>query len=234
MLANRVPLYRDADLLALDKPSGVSLFADRSGADNLWDQLKVQLSSEGIRPLSVHRIDKGTSGVLLVALNRDTQRELNRAFNHGAVSKYYLARVSGDLALTRTGVIDLPLRRGRKNRYRVAGARDAIHRDADRWSLRGDPEPGFRSLTRLRRLAAAGSDTLVALAPRTGRTHQLRVHLAWIGHPIRGDHLYGRPDTPDQRWPRLALHCHRLAFRIGATPYALTARVPEGFTAASD
>lgn len=231
-------LYRNDDFLALSKPSGVSLFADRSGDANLWDALKEQLAQHQQTPLSVHRLDKGTSGVLLVALTRAAQRELNRTFNPdvaaGTIRKYYIARICGDLNLAGTGDIDLPLRKGRKSRYRVAGLREAIDREADTWRLGGDPEPGYRSRTRVRGLASIGPDTLLVLAPTTGRTHQLRVHLAWIGHPIRGDHLYGRPDSDSQRWPRLALHCHRLVFELAGVSYSIVAPLPDSFRSAAD
>jgi tRNA pseudouridine32 synthase/23S rRNA pseudouridine746 synthase len=231
-------LFRNDDFLALDKPSGVALFADRTGDANLWDELKEQLAHEQLTPRSVHRLDKGTSGILLVALTRDAQRELNRAFNpgsiRGSIRKFYVARVMGGLDLAGTGTIDLPLRKGRKSRYRVAGLREAIHRENDTWRLCGVAEPGYESHTRVRRLRSMGADTLLALAPKTGRTHQLRVHLSWIGHPIRGDQLYGRPDTDAQRWPRLALHCHRMVFEVAHTRYSIVAPLPESFTHASD
>jgi 23S rRNA-/tRNA-specific pseudouridylate synthase len=231
-------LFRNDDFLALDKPSGVSLFADRAGDANLWDELKDQLAQEQQTPRSVHRLDKGTSGVLLVALTRSTQGELNRAFNPGtdgrSIRKFYLARATGDFDLSGTGDIDLPLRKGRKSRYRIAGPREAIHREGDAWCLRGAAEAGYQSHTRVRRLSSMGADTLLVLAPKTGRTHQLRVHLAWIGHPIRGDQLYGRPDADSQRWPRLALHCHRVVFEFAQTRYSIVAPVPESFRNASD
>jgi RluA family pseudouridine synthase len=231
-------LFRNDEFLALNKPSGVSLFADRSGEPNLWDALKEQLAQDQQVPRSVHRLDKGTSGVLLVAFTRSAQRELNRALNPAiaaaTVRKFYLARASGDLHLDGTGEVDLPLRKGRKSRYRVAGPREAIHREADIWRLGGAAEPGYESQTRLRRLNSIGADTLLVLAPKTGRTHQLRVHLSWIGHPIRGDHLYGRPDSDAQRWPRLALHCHRMVFEVAQTRYSIVAPIPENFRNGSD
>ncbi|HET6473983.1 MAG TPA: RNA pseudouridine synthase [Pseudomonadales bacterium] len=205
-----VILYRSAELLAIDKPSGISLLADRSGAACLWDEMREYLRADGLEPLSVHRIDKGTSGVLLVALTRETQSRLTQAFARRDVRKFYVARVVGDPRLGgRSGMIDLPLAKGRKSRYRVAGPRERIGRERNRWYLASRPD-GHPSVSRLRCIAADRDHSLLALQPITGRTHQLRVHLAWIGHPICGDRLYGRPDDPAQRWPRLALHCHRI------------------------
>ena len=196
----------------LDKPANVALLADRSGAPCLWDQIKEALAPE--RPFLVHRLDKGTSGVLLVARNQDTQRRLTRAFAERTVGKFYLAWVVGHLEAISTHRIELPLRRGRKSRFRVAGRRDQIERVGKCWRL-AVPEAqserdGLHSETRLRALHTGEAKTLLLLQPLTGRTHQLRVHLSWIGHPIMGDHLYGQPGSPQQHAPRLQLHSHRL------------------------
>lgn len=200
-------VYRDRRLAVLDKPPDVSLLADRSGAPCLWDSLPDLL---GAKPYLVHRLDKGTSGVLLVALDANTQRDLTRAFQQRRVRKFYLAWAVGALPRGRSAHIDLPLSRGRKSRYRVAGQRADIHRDGHGWRLEPTGEGGHPSRTRIRTLREGAARTLLLAAPVTGRTHQLRVHLAWIGHPILGDHLYGRPQAPEQQAPRLLLHCHRL------------------------
>ncbi len=204
-------IHRAPGLAVVNKPTGVSLLADRSGSPSLWDLLPDAL---GDTPRLVHRLDKGTSGVLLVALNLETQRRLTRAFRQRRIRKYYLTRVVGRLdspgAHSGTLTIDLPLRKGRKSRYRVAGARADISRTAHGWSLRTAGRDAHPSQTRIRVLQRQADHTLLLAAPLTGRTHQLRVHLAWIGHPILGDHLYGRPGAPEQRAPRLELHCHRL------------------------
>ena len=241
-------LFSSDALLVLDKPSGVSMFADRVGAETLWPQLLAQFG----RLLPVHRLDKGTSGVLVLARQQFMQQHLNRVFSSGSqqavqqqareqaraavgqpasrrsnaadaatLRKYYVARVTGKLRLAGTGLIDLPLMPGRKSRYRVAGPRDAIERQGTRWILRGLPDSkAVAARTGLRVLTPRGNeqqpddaprgDSLLMLRPLTGRTHQLRVHLSWIGHAIRGDHLYGNPKDPAQQHSRLALHCHRL------------------------
>jgi len=199
-------IHRDNRLAVLNKPANVSLLADRSGASCLWDQLPEAL---GAKPYLVHRLDKGTSGVLLVALSQAAQRELTRAFRERRVRKFYLAWVIGTPPSGRTFTIDLPLRRGRKSRYRVAGAREHIRRGTGGWFLDAGAD-GLPSLTRVRRLREERAHSLLLASPASGRTHQLRVHLSWIGHPILGDHLYGRPEAPEQRASRLMLHCHRI------------------------
>ncbi|MDZ7670446.1 MAG: RluA family pseudouridine synthase [Gammaproteobacteria bacterium] len=171
-------LYRDEHLAVLNKPADVSLLADRSGAPCLWDSLGDEL---GCKPYLVHRLDKGTSGVLLVALQPQTQRSLTRAFQQRRVGKFYLTWVTGAFDTGRSLTIDLPLRKGRKSRYRVAGERAHIVRAAGGWSLPTPTGDGHASLTRVRTLRAGQRRSLLLAAPLTGRTHQLRVHLAWIG-----------------------------------------------------
>ncbi|MEQ8859544.1 MAG: RNA pseudouridine synthase [Pseudomonadales bacterium] len=202
-------LHRSDRLVVLNKPTDVSLLADRSGAACLWDGLAEALGS---KPYLVHRLDKGTSGVLLVALHPDTQRQLTRAFQQRHVRKFYLTAVTGNIDGGRTLTLDLPLRKGRKSRYRVAGRREDIGRSSAGWSLAtgSASADGKPSRTRIRVLRHEPGASWLLAEPVTGRTHQLRVQLAWIGHPILGDHLYGRPDAPEQRAPRLMLHCHRL------------------------
>jgi tRNA pseudouridine32 synthase/23S rRNA pseudouridine746 synthase len=209
-------IHETKDLLVINKPTNISLLADRSGEPCLWEHIKTSLAPE--RPYLVHRLDKGTSGVFLVARNVDTQRQLTRAFHARSIGKFYLAWVVGRLAAKSTLQIELPLRKGRKSRFRVAGPRDQIHRVGNSWRLRlanrelveGVSGDGAPSETHLRTLSSDDRRTLLLVRPITGRTHQLRVHLSWIGHPIMGDHLYGQPTSSQQSASRLQLHCHRL------------------------
>ena len=198
-------VFDDGGLLVIAKPSGVSVLDDRTGAPCLLPALKAAYA----RPRLVHRLDKGTSGVLLVALDRKTQRDLNRAFNARAIRKHYVAVVCGHLPSGRTLTIDLPLKQGRKSRYRVAGLREEIRPTRDGWTI--DAEGGHASRTRVRSIARGETRTLVAVQPITGRSHQIRVHLSWIGHAVAGDHLYGSPASNEQTHERLALHAHRVS-----------------------
>lgn len=198
-------LHTDKDLWVLNKPANVSLLRDRQDDANLWQQLK----ASGQKPYLVHRLDKGTSGVLLVARNQPTQSALTRAFNKRQVAKYYLAWVKGAFPIGRTHHIELPLCKGRKNRYRVAAPRERIQQSGKRFHVEPD-RPGVDALTHARCLRHCQGRSLLLLKPVTGRTHQLRVHLAWLGYPIVGDALYGKPKDPEQAAGRLMLHCHRL------------------------
>ena len=222
------PLHQGKDFMVFNKPSGISVLADRQSPHCLWTDLK-RLLPAGVRPFMVHRLDKGTSGVWLVATTQARQKALTKAFEAKQIRKYYVARVTRSAKFKGTGSIDLPLTKGRKSRYRVAGNRESIERNGNHWQLGKDSAfPGakkktaFDSFTRLRRL----NNSTVLLQPLTGRTHQLRVHLAWTGSPIKGDHLYGKPTDAHQQWPRLALHCHRL---VVPTLGTFRASAPQGF-----
>lgn len=170
--------------MVINKPPNVSLLSDRTGAPNLWDEIKN--SAEISKPYLVHRLDKGTSGVLLIALNQRTQTSLTRAIQKHQVDKFYVAWVTGRLDLAGSGHIELPLKKGRKSRYRVAGPRSNIVCREQRWRLEPPADSGHPSHTKLRLLKHIPDRSLVLLKPTTGRTHQLRVHLAWIGHPVMG------------------------------------------------
>lgn len=235
-------LHRDDHLLVLDKPAGASLLADRAGEPCLWDALRTWCAGNGLpRPLLVHRLDKGTSGVLVVALAQKAQSSLARQLNAGTVGKCYVAATCG-APEPRRAVVDLPLREGRKSRYRVAGLREDIGLDRSRtpavWHLArqdsAERERGHESVTSYRVFREREGRALVVLRPATGRTHQLRVHLAWLGWPIAGDSLYGRPDAPEQQAARLMLHCRRMAIRddwSAEKPFARAFRspLPEAF-----
>lgn len=218
-------LHEDQGLRVYNKPSNISLLRDRSGADNLWQTL--QAGDE--KPYLVHRLDKGTSGVLFVARTQAAQTDLTKAFQAQTTSKFYLAWVVGHFACGQTHVIDLPLCKGRKSRYRVAGNRSDIKQQDERFSITQDRE-GVAAATRARGLLQTRDHTLMLLKPITGRTHQLRVHLSWLGFPIVGDHLYGNPADEKQIASRLMLHCHKLAVPGWG---AFTAPLPRSFNSPS-
>ncbi len=156
----------------------------------------------------VHRLDQPTSGLVLFALDADTHRALSAAFEHRAVDKCYEALVHG-APDAETGSIDLPLAADWPNRPRQ----------------QVDRERGKPSLTHWRVRARDAGESRLELQPVTGRSHQLRVHLAAIGHPVQGDRLYGPSDDPA---PRLMLHARalRLVHPADGGELALESAVP--------
>ncbi len=231
--AGRV-VYEDGAALILNKPAGISVTGERHGTD------LVRIAREAGQELfPVHRIDKVTSGAILFARELGWHGGLTRQFARGTAGKEYLA-LTRSTGLPERGTIDLPLSVGRKNRVRVAAPREAIAaRPAGAvpagtvpvgttWAA--DPAAVFThvrtypSVTTFARIWADERHTLLLARPVTGRRHQIRVHLAWIGHPVEGDPLFGMADAP-----RAHLHSWRLAvdaaWRAGAR---LRAEAPPG------
>lgn len=203
---------------------------DRGGTDGLAEILRAQLGAPWLAP--AHRLDRGTSGVVLFARTPERHTALARAFAAHRAAKCYLA-VTAATPPRRTGLIDLPLKPGRKNTFRVAGPRAAIAADArGTWALRNTPHDpnGHASQSAFRVLRTLeGGRALLLLRPRTGRTHQLRVHLAWCGWPICGDDTYGKPDAPGQRTTRLMLHARSITVRLADGVVRVKAGAAEGF-----
>jgi len=201
------PVYEDDDLLVLCKPSGLLCVPGR-GPDK-QDCLSARAQQRWPGALIVHRLDQATSGLVLMARHIDAQRRLGHAFAERQVHKRYQAVVQGQLG-GNDGAwhdIDLP-----------------IAADWARRPLRViDHALGKPSLTRWRALAhdTAARTTRLELEPVTGRTHQLRVHLAAIGHAILGDALYADAATQAQA-PRLLLHASQLAFMHPMTGAPIT------------
>lgn len=230
-------LYRDAELAVVDKPSGISMLRDRGGEPDLWSAIKSHFANEGTQARLVHRLDKGTSGALLVALSEPSQKHLTRALQRQQVGKFYAALCVNRPPIGATGEVDLPLTPGRKSRYRIAGERRHIVMETGdgnvRWSLPNakvfHDRAAHEAVTRFRVVHARPGHTLLSVHPRTGRTHQIRVHLAWIGFPILGDHLYGAPTDSAQHWPRLALHCHRLVIPGPRGRLTVSSPLPDTF-----
>jgi len=213
-------LYEDEAIVAIDKPAGMVVHAGagvRSGTlvNALLSRFE-SLSELGgdLRPGIVHRLDRFTSGVILVAKNDAAHRALAALFAGRKVEKTYLALVHGKLKEER-GRIEKPIARDPRHRTRMT-ARLAHGRAA--WS----------EYTVLRRFAGF---TLLEVRIGTGRTHQIRVHLASIGHPVAGDRLYGAPAKSAAQPPgdRFFLHAHRIRFEhpFTAQPVAIESPLPE-------
>lgn len=196
-------LYADAWLLALVKPSG--LLSQPGLGPELADSLISRAQRRWPEARLVHRLDRDTSGLILLARDADTHRLLSAAFAERRVHKTYLARVQG-LPAARGGLIDLPLAR--------------IATRPPRYGVVPEAAGGKPALTRWRLLERGTCSSLLLLQPHTGRSHQLRVHLAALGHPVLGDPLYGDPATA----PRLQLHAAGLRFRHPFTGESLRQR----------
>lgn len=187
------PIFVDQHLLVVDKPAGLLSVPGR-GEDKA-DCLLSRMQRDFPDALAVHRLDMATSGLLLLARGEEMHRQLSRLFRERLVDKRYIAVVAGCLP-AECGEIDLPLICDWPNRPRQ----------------KVDFEIGKRSLTRFRLLDVDQERHLsrVELEPVTGRSHQLRVHLAELGHPILGDDLYG--GVAQAMADRLLLHASELAF----------------------
>jgi tRNA pseudouridine32 synthase/23S rRNA pseudouridine746 synthase len=180
-------VYADDRLVVVDKPPGMLSVPGRTEPDCASARVQALYPDA----LVVHRLDQATSGLLLFARGAQAQRELSADFAERRVGKVYVAVVAG--RLEGEGLIDLPLGADWPNRPRQ----------------QVDFKRGKPSQTRWRVLAHEGPDTRLLLTPVTGRSHQLRVHLAHVGHPILGDALYAPPAVA-AAGPRLLLHASEL------------------------
>ena len=203
-------LYEDASVIAIDKPAGLAVHAGAGAhSGTLVNRLVhhfAALSQVGgdLRPGIVHRLDKGTSGVLLVARNDGAHRALAAQFADRTVEKTYLALVHGQV-------------RNQQGRVTSPIARDPVRRICMTARL----ATGRSALTEYRVLARFEKFTCLEVRIGTGRTHQIRVHLASIGHPVAGDKLYGAPPAE-----RIFLHALRIAFTSPATNRRVKVEAP--------
>jgi len=218
--AEEIPLemlYEDADLAVVIKPRGMVVHPAAGHPDGtLVNALLAKLDSLGgiggeLRPGIVHRLDKDTSGLMLVAKNDETQTALSRMLKDREIEKHYRALAEGRMKEPE-GEIDAPIDRSKKDRKKMAV----------------DPE-GRPAVTRWKVLAEGRDCTLLDVRILTGRTHQIRVHLRSIHHPVCGDPLYGF--EKGVKVPCLMLHAYSLQFRHPRTGKEMTfqAPLPEDF-----
>ena len=185
-------LLADHEVLVVEKPAG--LLSVPGKTPDLADCLLARVQAAFPTALLVHRLDRDTSGVMIFALTPHAQRHLGLQFEHRQTKKTYVARVWGEVA-DPSGTVELPLTVDWPNRP----------------LQKVDPEHGRPAVTDWRVLRRGAGETRVRLMPRTGRSHQLRVHMATLGHPILGDPFYAT--GPARDFPRMMLHSEVLQFR---------------------
>ncbi len=230
-------LYEDDQIVVINKPAGLAAIPGRAETDSVLERLAAQLAlpwkgQRDPRLRVVHRIDKDTTGVMLFAKNIDAQRVLSHQFQNNTIGKEYLALVVGRIEADE-GTIDASL------------APHPTQRDRMSVVKKGRPAiSNWRVESRLRRF------TVVRVLPKTGKTHQIRVHFLHIGYPLAIDPLYGsespiflsqykrryRPNKGEEERPlisRLTLHAHRLSFTHPAGhPITVEAPIPKDLRAA--
>ena len=202
-------LYQDAHIMVVNKPSGLLSVPGR--LEEHKDSVMTRIQRDYPQAESVHRLDMATSGVIVVALTKAAERELKRQFREREPSKRYVARVWGHPA--EKGVIDLPLICDWPNRPKQKVCFET-----------GKAAQTEYEVTEY----LPDNSARVALKPITGRSHQLRVHMLALGHPILGDNFYAHPEAK-ARAPRLLLHAESLTITHPAFGNSMTFRQPAEF-----
>lgn len=201
-------LYNNHGLLIIDKPAGMVVHpgagfkGDTLASALLYNFKDIHLVGEDHRPGIVHRLDKDTSGVMLVARTQEMYEYLKEAFSERKIKKEYIALVYGDLE-NHHGFIETPIGKS-KTDFRKQTAKDPV-----------DPKPALTEYSVLEKFAI-GVDkyTLILVKLHTGRTHQIRVHMSSIGHPLMGDELYGGKRTTLKDLHRQFLHAKKIEVQI--------------------
>ena len=201
-------LYEDTQLIVVNKPSGLLSVPGRG--EHLADCLLTRVQAAFPQALLVHRLDRDTSGVMVFAQTAHAQRHLGLQFENRQTRKTYIARVWGQVE-AKTGTVDLPLIVDWPNRPRQM----VCH------------ETGKPAITEWRVLKYEGQSTRIRLFPKTGRSHQLRVHMQALGHPILGDPFYA--DGAARDFPRLMLHSEELRLKNPEGGVSMKFRAPAEF-----
>ena len=203
-------LYRDGLMLVIDKPAGLAVHRGPKGGEALEDYFDALRFGLPRAPALAHRLDRDTSGCLVLGRHRKALAALGKLFKQGKVGKTYWAVVEAEPEAD-------------EGRIEIALAK----RDESRgWWMKADPH-GLPSVTTWKVMGRGGGRAWLALEPLTGRTHQLRVHCAEMGFPIVGDPIYG--NAPRQGGPPLHLHAREVTVPISKNkpPVTVTAPVPE-------
>ena len=207
-------LYQDEDFIVLNKPSG--LLSVPGKAPHHKDSLQLRVQRVFPSATIVHRLDMATSGILVMALNKASHVAISKQFELRQTSKSYLARVYGQVE-QQEGKVDLPLICDWPNRPKQMV----------------DHERGKKALTHWQVLSRSEEETLMKLTPVTGRSHQLRVHMLSLGHPILGDRLYAHPKALAKA-DRLQLHAEQLGFTHPVSQEPMNFHCPAPFALKSE
>ncbi len=203
-------IHKDQDIVVLNKPSGLLSVPGR----DTWhkDSLALRILRVWPNACVVHRLDMATSGIIILALKKSAQSHMGRQFQQKVIDKTYFANVEGIIE-KESGLIDLPLRCDWENRPRQIV----------------DFEQGKNSQTEWQVVKRGKQTTLVKLTPLTGRTHQLRVHMQQLGHPIIGDEFYASEWGKRLSPQRLALHAASITLTHPSTEERITFECPPPF-----
>ena len=214
LAAENIPLkivYEDADLLVVDKPAGLPVHPapghpSHTVANAVLSYLPtLAKDADSLRPGIVHRLDKDTSGLLIIAKNRLAQANLSQQFKSRIVKKTYITLVQGKLTPEK-GTIEAAIGRDPSHRQRMAIT-----------------AKGREARTEYKVIEYIGNYSFLEIKPETGRTHQIRVHLAAIGFPVVGDTTYGLKSS---RFPRQFLHASKITFKLPSNDKEITLESP--------
>ncbi|HLN19218.1 MAG TPA: RluA family pseudouridine synthase, partial [Patescibacteria group bacterium] len=215
-------IYEDDNIVVVDKPAGIQVHPDHNEKINTlvnaliykYPEIK-NVGEDAMRPGIVHRLDKDTSGIIIVARNKKSFSELKKKFQSREIEKKYWAIVYG--RIEKSGVIDKPLARATSYRKQIIA--------------------GKKTKTKIREAISCykvlkkwNNFTLVEVTPKTGRFHQIRVHLASIGHPVVGDKLYKLKKIKPTMVARQLLHAKSINFELFGKNYEFEAKLPDDFS----
>lgn len=208
-------IYRDGLILGFNKPSGIPVHPAGGSKHNLEQYFHLLQFGLPKAPALAHRLDLGTSGCLVLARNKESARRLLHLFSESLVKKIYVAKVHGHVK-DDAGRIDVPMSKQSPEKKH--------------WWMKADPEGTLTALSDYRVIKREGNYSWLELSPHTGRTHQLRVHCAYLGHPIVGDYIYG-DDKEAAKQSHLHLHAQSIELPLypKKVPLKIEAPLPEHF-----